>query len=74
MTFSSAFADNNYTVQVTVLGDEVAPGTPTVTQFPSVGVSYVAFQTIAGVGLNVWVSNNDSIPHTGHVHVAAWHD
>ena len=74
MSFATPFADNNYTVEVTVLGDEVAPGTPTVTQFPSVGVSYIAFQTVLGAGVNVWVCNNDSIAHTGVIHVVAIHD
>jgi hypothetical protein len=74
MSFSTPFADNNYTVQVTVLGDEVAPGTPTVTQFPSVGISYIAFQSVLGAGVNVWICNNDSIAHTGVIHVTAIHD
>jgi hypothetical protein len=74
MSFATPFVDNNYTVQVTVLGDEVAPGTPTVTQFPSVGVSYIAFQSVSGAGVNVWIANNDSIAHTGVIHVVAIHD
>jgi hypothetical protein len=74
MSFSTPFADNNYTIQVTVLGDEVAPGTPTITQFPSVGISYIALQTTPGAGVNVWIANNDSIAHTGIIHVTAIHD
>jgi hypothetical protein len=74
MTFATPFADNNFTVEVTVLGDEAAPGTPTVTQFPSVGVSYIRLLAPAGTGVNVWVCNNDSIAHTGVVHVTAIHD
>jgi hypothetical protein len=74
VSFATPFVDNNYTVEVTVLGDEVAPGTPTITQFPSVGVSYIAFQATLGAGVNVWIANNDSIAHTGIIHVIAIHD
>jgi hypothetical protein len=74
LSFATPFADNNYTVQVTVLGDEVASGTPTITQFPSVGISYIAFQAVLGAGVNVWIANNDSIAHTGVIHVVAIHD
>lgn len=74
LSFATPFADNNYTVQVTVLGDEVASGTPTITQFPSVGISYIAFQSVMGAGVNVWIANNDSIAHTGVIHVVAIHD
>src|ERR1035437_755121 len=74
LSFATPFAHNNYTVQVTVLGDEVASGTPTITQFPSVGISYIAFQSVLGAGVNVWIANNDSIAHTGVIHVVAIHD
>ena len=74
LTFATPFADNNYTVSVTVLGDEVAPGTPTVTQNPSVGIEYTTLQTSVGAGVNVWITNNDSIAHTGIIHVVAIHD
>jgi hypothetical protein len=74
VTFATPFADNNYTVSATVTAEEVAPGTPTFTQFPSVGISYTKFQATAGVGLKFWVANNDSIAHTGVINVIAWHD
>jgi hypothetical protein len=74
LTFATPFADNNYTVQVTVLGDEVAPETPTLTQSPAVGISYIAFQAVLGAGVNVWITNNDSGAHTGIIHVTAIHD
>jgi hypothetical protein len=74
VSFAVPFADNNYTVQVTVLGDEVAPETPTLTQAPAVGISYIAFQAVLGVGVNVWITNNDSGAHTGVIHVTAVHD
>jgi hypothetical protein len=74
MTFATPFADNNYTCEVSVVGQEVAPGTPTVTQFPSLGVSYIVLQSTTGAGVNVWLCNNDSITHTGIVQVTAIHD
>lgn len=74
VSFAVPFADNNYTVQVTVLGDEVAPETPTLVQAPAVGISYIAFQAVLGVGVNVWITNNDSGAHTGVIHVTAVHD
>ena len=74
LPFVTPFADDNYTVQVTVVGEEVAPETPTVTQFPSAGVAYVRLLTPAGTGVMVWVSNNDSGAHTGYVQVTAIHD
>jgi hypothetical protein len=74
VTFATPFADNNYTFSATVTGQETAPGTPTITQFPSVGISYTTFQATAGVGLKFWVANNDSIAHTGVINVIAWHD
>lgn len=74
MTFATPFADNNYTCEVSVVGQEVAPGNPTVTQFPSLGVSYIVLQSTTGAGVNVWLCNNDSITHTGIVQVTAIHD
>jgi hypothetical protein len=73
LSFATPFADNNYTVSVTVIGDETAPGTPTITQFPSVGVSYVKLQA-SGAGVVVWVANNDSIAHSGIISVIGIHD
>jgi hypothetical protein len=73
MDFPVPFADGDYTVVVTARGNEAAPGTPTVTQFPSVGVSYYTQQSTPGHGINVWVANNDSIAHTGIVDVMAYH-
>jgi hypothetical protein len=74
LTFGTAFADNNYTVQVTIVSEEVAPETDTIAAYPQVGIAYVNFQATAGVGLNVWVGNQDSGAHTGYVHVTAIHD
>lgn len=73
LSFATPFADNNYTLSVTVEGDEAAPGTPTLTQYPSVGISYIVRQA-GGAGVTVWVSNNDSIAHTGVISVVAIHD
>lgn len=74
LTFATPFADDNYTVQVTVVGDEVAPETPTMVRFPALGISYITKQTPAGTGVNVWIANNDSGAHSGVIHVTAWHD
>jgi hypothetical protein len=74
VSFTAPFTDGNYTVQVSVICSE-APGTPTVTQFPSIGVSCIKYQTTPGNGVLVWVTNNDSIPHTNvTIHVTAIHD
>ena len=73
LPFTTPFADDNYTVQVTVVCEEAAPETPTVTQFPSAGVAYVTRLTPAGTGVEVCVSNHDSGAHTGIVNVTAYH-
>lgn len=74
MPFVTPFADDNYTAEVSVVCEEAAPETPTVTQFPSAGVSFINRLTPAGTGVKVWVSNNDSGAHTGYVEVIAIHD
>jgi len=73
INFTTPFADNNYTVQVSIVGLETAPGTPTIAAFPSLGIAYVAYQA-AGVGVNVWIANHDSIVHTAYIQVTAIHD
>lgn len=73
LSFATPFEDNNYTLQVTVVGDEVAPGTPTIAANPAVGLNYVTLQP-AGAGCIVYVANNDSIQHSGVVMCTGIHD
>jgi hypothetical protein len=72
VNFPTAFADNNYTVQVVVVAGE-ASGTHTIAANPNLGVSLVTLQP-GGVGVAVWLANNDSIPHNAIIHVTAFHD
>jgi hypothetical protein len=66
INFSTAFADNNYTAEIsTELGEALS----------TAGVKVAGFtKQAAGVGVIVWVENNDSINHTITVHVFARHD
>jgi hypothetical protein len=66
VNFTPAFADNNYTVEVTAVVGEAMSTAPCYVG----GVQ----QTGTGTGVNVWVSNDDSINHTVFVHVIARHD
>lgn len=66
VNFSSAFADNNYTVVATV---EVGEAMSTAPCYVG-GVQKQA----AGVGVTVWVANNDSISHTVTINCVARHD
>jgi hypothetical protein len=69
INFPTAFADNNYTVEVTlVLGEGV-----TVAVTSIVSIADVQLQA-AGVGVIVTVSNADSITHNVTIHVVARHD
>jgi hypothetical protein len=65
VTFSPAFADNNYTAEVSVELGEV-PGFATVTA--------TFTKQAAGAGLNVWILNSDSNNHTVTIHTIARHD
>jgi hypothetical protein len=71
LLFPTPFADNNYTLYVTAVAAE-PPLTPTLTQSPSVGIFSVVLLP-AGVGVNVWVVNNDSGTHMVTIHVTATH-
>ena len=66
INFSGAFADNNYTAEVsTELGEALS----------TAGVKVAGFtKQAAGVGIIAWVENNDSINHTITIHVIARHD
>ena len=66
VNFSPAYADNNYTVEVTALVGEAISTAPCYVG----GVQ----QNGTGAGVFVWVSNNDSINHTVFVNVLARHD
>jgi hypothetical protein len=74
LNFTTPFADNNYTVQASVVGLEVAPGTLSVSaNYPPLAIAYVAYQA-AGAGVNVWIANHDSIVHTAYIQITAIHD
>jgi hypothetical protein len=66
VNFSSPFADNNYTVVATA---EIGEAMSTAPCYVG-GVEKQA----AGVGVTVWVANNDSISHTVTINVVARHD
>jgi len=66
ITFSPAYADNNYTAEISVELDTDAGFAPVVTG----GFTKQA----AGAGINVTVMNNDSSSHNVTIHVIARHD
>jgi hypothetical protein len=69
INFTTPFADNNYTVQVTLVCSEAV----TVAVTSIVSVADVQLQA-AGVGVIVTVANADSITHNVTIHVTAIHD
>lgn len=66
INFTPAFADNNYTVEATVVVGEALSTAPCVIA----GVQ----QNGGGAGVDVWVVNNDTINHTVFVNIIARHD
>jgi len=68
INFSPAFADGNYTVEVTaVIGETLYGGGPCF-------IAGVQQQVTPGNGINVWVSNNDTNNHTVTINIIARHD
>jgi hypothetical protein len=67
INFATAFADGNYTVEATAVVGEAMSTAPCY-------VGGVQQQGTPGVGVKVWVANNDSINHTVVINVHARHD
>lgn len=85
INFTTPYADNNYTYNVTVndipvAAGDAAPQTVTIAAFPSIGVFFTQKQTTGfnggttGAGVVVWIANHDSGTHYVDIQVMAWHD
>lgn len=70
VSFSTPFADNNYTVQVTAVCAEI-PTSPSVTSI--VAIANVTLQA-GGAGVVVYVTNADTLTHNVIIQVTAIHD
>lgn len=70
LNFPTPYADGNYTFEITAVGAE-AMGTLGAT---TIIVAYAYPQATPGVGINAYVTNNDSITHSVTFHVFVRHD